>query len=554
MKKSTLLSIVALLLALMIGVSGTMAYLQDSDADKNTMTLGNVKITQNEQERDNDGKLVPFTQDKPLYPAVGKPAWNLTDESTQADKAWRQFAGMENVVDKYVTVTNTGKSDAYVRTLVALEMGALSYEELGNVLGLSANDVNGDEFKFPGAWDCVEDAVFAIGGKNYNVMVFEHQDAVKPGETTIPSLLQLYLKGETTTNDTLEKIDGNGNGKYDVLVLSQAVQTQGFADANTALTTAFGKINAENVDKWFANLVVGTPGDKWVNNNPPSFVPENAKTVATADELVQAIAAGGEFYLTADIAMNDAPMTIAANTTINMNGKTITTKSTSSTTSFGIEVKTGAQLELKGDGLITFTATKPDTEWGGEGQPAFPGYANNTIKNSGKLIIDGPTVENKTAAGGASYAIDCYQGSDLIIKSGKILGYDKCAIRMFCNSVTEYTGVTVNGGDISGKRGIWLQLPSGNSEHKQMASLTVTGGTITSLQPDVDCAIYSYSYGASFANTNVNISGGTFNGDVAFGGGYKGDTENVTVTGGTFNGSLGRYVDATPDWVDIAKP
>ena len=38
---------------------------------------------------------------------------------------------------------------------------------------------------------------------------------------------------------------------------------------------------------------------------------------------------------------------------------------------------------------------------------------------------------------------------------------------------------------------------------------------------------------------------------VAFGGGYKGDTETVNVTGGTFTAGIGRY-DASDVWQDIA--
>ena len=291
MKKSTLIMILSLVLAVAIGVGSTMAYLQDTDEDVNVMTLGSVYITQNEQEYNEAGELVPFTQDKPLYPAVGTPAWNLTDESTEADKAWRQFAGMENVVDKYVTVTNTGKSDAYVRTLVALEMGELDINAFADVFGLSANKVDGDEFDFPGTWEIVDDEVYTINGKTYNVMTFEHQDALVPGETTIPSILQMYLKGEATTNETMEKIDGNANGKYDVLVLSQAVQTQGFANASTALNTAFGEINQDNVQEWFANIGdnIGTPGEDWPNNNPP-IIPDDATVVTKIDELKAAIA------------------------------------------------------------------------------------------------------------------------------------------------------------------------------------------------------------------------------------------------------------------------
>lgn len=56
------------------------------------------------------------------------------------------------------------------------------------------------------------------------------------------------------TNEDCVKLDGNKNGKYDILVLSQAVQTAGFADAQTALDTAFGDATQANVQAWFANV------------------------------------------------------------------------------------------------------------------------------------------------------------------------------------------------------------------------------------------------------------------------------------------------------------
>ena len=127
MKKRTLLLVSCLVIALVTTLSGTLAYLADSDADVNVMTLGKVEITQNEQEWNADEtELQPFSQEKPLLPVVGDPAWENTEE---ADGAYRRLT-MNNVVDKYVTVTNTGKSDAYVRTLIALEMGSVDYARL----------------------------------------------------------------------------------------------------------------------------------------------------------------------------------------------------------------------------------------------------------------------------------------------------------------------------------------------------------------------------------------------------------------------------------------
>ena len=109
--------------------------------------------------------------------------------------------------------------------------------------------------------------------------------------------------------------------------------------------------------------------------------------------------------------------------------------------------------------------------------------------------------------------------------------------------------VTINeGSTISGRRAIWIHLAGSNAAVAPEVNLTINGGELTGTQ----MAIYSYSYGNSFAKTNVAIDGGTFDGDVQFGGGYKGDKETVTITGGTFNGKLGRWLE-NDGWEDITK-
>ena len=150
MKKSRkLLMILGIVLSLAIATGSTLAYLTDTDSDVNVMTLGNVDIEQIEQEWNEDQtELKDFTQEKPLYPYVGELGWENKEE---ADGAYRRFT-MENVVDKYVTVENTGKSDAYVRTFFAFEMGDYSYEEF-KMVGISNNSITGAEFPFPGTWE-----------------------------------------------------------------------------------------------------------------------------------------------------------------------------------------------------------------------------------------------------------------------------------------------------------------------------------------------------------------------------------------------------------------
>ena len=51
MSKKTITLCVALILALTLGLGGTLAYLSDTDADVDVMTLGNVKIKQVELDK-----------------------------------------------------------------------------------------------------------------------------------------------------------------------------------------------------------------------------------------------------------------------------------------------------------------------------------------------------------------------------------------------------------------------------------------------------------------------------------------------------------------------
>lgn len=243
--RNTILIALALVLVCAASVFGTIAYLQDEKGINNTMTLGNVKIELIEQEWNADKtELVPFTQEKPLLPMVGTLAW---ENETEDGGAYRRLTG-NNIVDKYVSVKNTGSTSAYVRTFIALEMGSLNINELAAAISASTNSENGSEF--PGLdWVWTHDFVAEIDGKNYNIMVAVHEAPVAPGQTTIPSLLQVYMKS-AATNDTVEKMDGNGNGMYDIMTFVQAVQVSGFEDigADAALDKAFG--DPEDVLPW----------------------------------------------------------------------------------------------------------------------------------------------------------------------------------------------------------------------------------------------------------------------------------------------------------------
>ena len=267
--KKYLLMAVSFVLVAALAVVGTLAYLQfETPTDVNVMTVGNVKIAQHEYERavNADGSyktetidnvtsyvLQDFTQAKPILPvteidANGNPVnhgagtWDATTvRMTQVDS----YGGMqvfvsENAQDKFVTVENTGKTDAYVRTIVALEIGSADSSLIGTSYHMN--------------WTRNIIGVVTIDNNNYELLEYiykgadgvRHDNGILPaGETTYPNLSQVYLSSEAT-NEDMEALDGNGNGTFDILVISQAVQAKGFDDAATALDAAFGDITVNN--------------------------------------------------------------------------------------------------------------------------------------------------------------------------------------------------------------------------------------------------------------------------------------------------------------------
>ena len=279
--KKLLLMGLSLVTVAAISVGGTLAFLQNTDSDVNVMTLGKVTIEQHEYERvvengeyKTDGTygyvLKDFTQGKALLPATeldanGQPynygagGWDSTTvKMTQVDSygSMQVFAN-PNAQDKFVTVENTGKTDAYVRTLVAFELGDIAAADFGKVVGISSRSTE-DDTNLNQPWFKKTVGVVKIDGNNYVLVEFvyhgaklsdgslRHANGVLPaGDTTYPSLAQVYMKA-TATNEDVEKIDGNGNGTYDILVVSQAVQAKDFPDAETALNAGFGDITTDN--------------------------------------------------------------------------------------------------------------------------------------------------------------------------------------------------------------------------------------------------------------------------------------------------------------------
>ena len=108
-KKLTAIFLCVALVAIAI-VGASLAYFTDTDQATNTFAVGNVKIELIEQQRGENG-LVPFEQNKKLYPIVG---------SAQGDKDEYGMPIAKNYVDKMVTIKNTGSEKAYIRAYFAI--------------------------------------------------------------------------------------------------------------------------------------------------------------------------------------------------------------------------------------------------------------------------------------------------------------------------------------------------------------------------------------------------------------------------------------------------
>ena len=329
----------AVALTATVSIGATLAYLTDTDEDVNVMTLGDVYIDQIEQERVDDNaaqtELKDFEQNKPLLPAVYPKDkdwidWAPADEwVVPNDEAWRVVADNTNVIDKFVTVKNTGKSDAYVRTIFAFE-----YDN--DLLHAVMNDTNikeGATWKWN--WGL---GTFKLDGVTYILVEAVYTEKLAPGKTTIPSLKQIYLD-KTATNEDIVKFGDT----YDILVFSQAVQADGFdsiiAGPAAALDEAFGNITPEN--------------NPWINKQS-SFAP-------ASKGVIPALAEGGKVTLSKDVTVTDeaaaAKNVITKDTVLNFGGNTITLnlpEATGATENWvGVNVEGGNVVFEGADGGVT---------------------------------------------------------------------------------------------------------------------------------------------------------------------------------------------------------
>lgn len=249
--KKTVLLVVSIIASLTLVIGSTLALLQSTSEENNTFTVGNAKIEIIELERDENGNLKEFSQDKPLYPAIEltNDAWQPVMAGTNPNSlhfadadanglidgipsaAWCGMwdpAKVRGGEDKMVFVKNTGSVDVYYRTFIAFE----DPDVTSNEAFIHANTNGSNLF----SWERINDVL--INGESYDVFVATYTARLTPSEVSRPSLLQVGLDMDVTNE--LIALCGD---KIDILVFSEAVQAEGFTSATEALETAFGKVS-----------------------------------------------------------------------------------------------------------------------------------------------------------------------------------------------------------------------------------------------------------------------------------------------------------------------
>ena len=280
-----------------------------------------------------------------------------------------------------------------------------------------------------------------------------------------------------------------------------------------------------------------------------------ATGVSTEEELQSVLEEGGSAILANDIELN-SPLVVAEDKVVNiyLNGKTL---------EYSSDVQNESMITNKGTLTISDSASDNDVMtfsraasagkitfiYTGEADATFS-KGNYAITNQGTLVVDGGLISIQSANTAEytkfSHALYAVQNAGtLTVNNGRIFNPNNVAVRMWVGSETVASTLNLNGGEIEGLRAVWIQLPNGDKSKAPLANINATDGTLTSWAGETDdsgskLAIYSYSNGNNMKNVIFNISGGTFNGDIALtGGSNKENIETVNISGGTFNGLYG---------------
>lgn len=473
-----LVLILALLMSVAMITTGTLAYLTDRDSDVNVFTVGNVDITLDED----------FVQGSELVPGVD--------------------------IDKVPTITNTGKNDAYVWMTVAVPAGLESADASKNIVHWNWMAVT-DEAYMNAKTQADVDAKIAEGklpegttieqiraglnwtvdgenairqevidGVTYNVYLMKYNDVLVPGETTLPSLHNVYM-------DPHVDIDPEGNLAW----IENGVATDLGYNINTMgnpkiYVSAYG-MQVEGFDS--VDEAYDAYGEQWGDNGAAEYT----ESVQIGDDAaLEAALTADEQHIVVELT-DDVTFDVAAwnqnsmggasteSVTIIGNGHTITFNQTNSDWNNITTGDTGAKLTIS-DAHITNSGHN-DGPWNRHDLNfACDVVLNNVSSDKAIALKAGGTLKNVTisdANTSDTYAI-------WIQPRGQTVTLENVTIDML---------------DCSDGRGLKIDEQYLSEAEKGKVTLTVSDTTFKT--EEKSAILVKSTKGADITLKNVNIAG-----------------------------------------------
>lgn len=246
-KKVVTLGLVAAMLLTSAGA--TLAYFTDTKSATNTMTFGSVEIELIEKTKDENGNDINWSELKTPHTLMPAVFTTVNDKISVANK-----------IDKRVSVTNTGNSDAYVRIIYAFEGTNAEVQDYIHAFideeNWDYNPVyNSTDNKFNSDNDQLDARMIGTTSGNWTICEAVYAGPLAKYSNTGYSMTGFFLSPDADIDHT---DDGVKNGvdtlfgdKYEIKVIAQAVQADGWeavespikkAAPRNALDTAFGNL------------------------------------------------------------------------------------------------------------------------------------------------------------------------------------------------------------------------------------------------------------------------------------------------------------------------
>lgn len=210
-KKLTAVALIVCMLAIML-VGASLAYFTDTDEAANTFTMGNIDIT----------------LDEAAVERVGD-EWVKNNDRVHENTYESIYPGA--VLPKDPTVHNVGSYGAFVRAKITVDFNKLAGmqadkelfngeaedEDLINILNIDTEN-----------WTFVEYAVdFATRTVTYT---YNYKTELAADADTTPVFTQVSIPGALTN----EVVTAYGLGEFEINVIAEAIQADGFADVNAS--------------------------------------------------------------------------------------------------------------------------------------------------------------------------------------------------------------------------------------------------------------------------------------------------------------------------------